>query len=60
MGHLEKKIKAARGEGRANLLLKNANLINVFSGEIYPADVAIWPYMEIPSWVLATMRRRRR
>jgi adenine deaminase len=42
MGHLEKKIKAARGEGRANLLLKNANLINVFSGEIYPADVAIY------------------
>ena len=42
MGHLEKKIKTARGEGKANLLLKNANLINVFSGEIYPADVAIY------------------
>jgi adenine deaminase len=36
------KIKAARGTRRANLLLKNANLINVLSGEIYPADVAIY------------------
>ncbi|MCK5553441.1 MAG: adenine deaminase [Deltaproteobacteria bacterium] len=42
MDDLEEKIKAARGEGRANLLLKNANLINVLSGEIYPADVAIY------------------
>jgi adenine deaminase len=41
-GKLENKIKAARGEGRANLLLKNANLINVLSGEIYPAVVAIY------------------
>ena len=41
-GELENKIKAARGEGRANLLLKNANLVNVLSGEIYPADVAIY------------------
>ncbi len=41
-GELENKIKTARGEGRADLLLKNANLINVLSGEIYPADVAIY------------------
>jgi adenine deaminase len=39
---LEEKIKVARGEGRVNLLLRNANLINVLSGEIYPADVAIY------------------
>jgi adenine deaminase len=30
------------GDKRADLLLKNANLINVFSGEIYPAEVAIY------------------
>jgi len=42
MGDLEEKIKAARGDKRANLLLKNGNLINVLSGEIYPADVAIY------------------
>ena len=41
-GELENKIKAARGEGRANLLLKNAKLVNVLSGEIYPAEVAIY------------------
>jgi adenine deaminase len=41
-GQLEDKIKAARGEGRVDLLLKNANLVNVLSGEIYPADVAIY------------------
>jgi len=39
---LEDKIKVARGEGRVDLLLKNANLVNVLSGEIYPADVAIY------------------
>ena len=41
-GQLENKIKAARGDIRANLLLKNPNLINVLSGETYPADVAIY------------------
>jgi len=41
-GQLEDKIKVARGEGRVDLLLKNANLINVLSGEIYLADVAIY------------------
>jgi len=35
-------IKAARGQIPVDLLLKNAQLINVFSGEIYPEDVAIW------------------
>jgi adenine deaminase len=42
MGDLERKIKAARGGIRASILLKNANLVNVLSGEIYPADVAIY------------------
>ena len=41
-GQPEDKIKAARGEGRVDLLLKNVNLVNVLSGEIYPADVAIY------------------
>lgn len=40
--YLEDKIKVARGEGRVDLLLKNANLVNVLSGEIYPTDVAIY------------------
>jgi len=35
-------IRAARGVIPCHLLLRNAQLINVFSGEIYPADVAIW------------------
>jgi len=42
MGHLESKIKAARGEIRTSLLLKNAHLVNVLSGEIYFAHVAIY------------------
>lgn len=42
MGDLERKIKAGRGGIRASILLKNANLVNVLSGEIYPADVAIY------------------
>ncbi len=41
-GQLEDKIKVARGEVRVDLLLKNANLVNVLSGEIYLADVAIY------------------
>ncbi|MEA1939593.1 MAG: adenine deaminase, partial [Candidatus Caldatribacteriota bacterium] len=39
---LAKIIQAARGEKKADLLLKNGKIINVFSGEIYPADVAIY------------------
>jgi len=38
---LEKLIKLAKGEGVADLLLRNARLVNVFSGEIYEANVAI-------------------
>ncbi len=39
---MEDKISAARGDRKASLLLKNANLVNVLSGEIHPADVAIY------------------
>ncbi len=34
-------IKIARGEEQADLLLKNARVVNVFSGDIYETNVAI-------------------
>jgi len=34
-------LAAARGDKPASLLFKNAKLVNVFTGEIYPADVAV-------------------
>ncbi len=34
-------IRVARGDAPADLVLRNARLVNVYSGEIYPADVAI-------------------
>jgi adenine deaminase len=37
----EELIRIARGDQPADLLLKNARLINVYSGEIYPTDIAI-------------------
>src|SRR3984957_3038243 len=41
MRHLEEKLSMARGEKPAELLFKNAKLVNVLSGEIYPANVAV-------------------
>ncbi|MFN2476657.1 MAG: adenine deaminase [Chthoniobacterales bacterium] len=41
MRQLEHKLSVARGETSAELLFANAQLVNVFSGEIYPADVAV-------------------
>ena len=38
---LETTIAVARGEEPADLVLRNARLLNVFSGEIHPADIAI-------------------
>ena len=38
---IENLIAAARGEEPADLLLKNARLVNVLSGEIHAADVAV-------------------
>lgn len=38
---LEEIIKAAKGEEKADLVLKNAQVVNVLSEEIYTADVAI-------------------
>jgi len=41
MANLEKMIKVARGKSRADIVLKNARVVNVYSGEICEADVAI-------------------
>ncbi|NLE76171.1 MAG: adenine deaminase, partial [Chloroflexi bacterium] len=42
MASLEQRIAVARGEAPADLVLRGARLVNVLSGEIHPADVAIW------------------
>ena len=39
--NLERRITLARGEEMVDLIIKNAKIINVFSGEIYETDVAI-------------------
>ena len=41
MSSLRERITVARGEKKADLVLKNGQLVNVFTGEIYSADVAI-------------------
>jgi adenine deaminase len=41
MRNLQQKLSTARGERPAELLFKNANLVNVLSGEIHPANVAV-------------------
>ncbi len=38
---LERRIRVARGEEAADLVISGAQVVNVFSGEIYPSDVAI-------------------
>ncbi|MBI3582630.1 MAG: adenine deaminase [Nitrospinae bacterium] len=42
---LGERIKAASGEIYADLLIKNAQVINVFSGEIQKTDVAVFQGM---------------
>jgi adenine deaminase len=39
--NLDEMIKCARGEKQADLLLTNARIVNVFSGEIFPGSIAI-------------------
>jgi adenine deaminase len=41
MEGLRRRIQIARGEKPADLVLRNAQLVNVCSGECYPADVAM-------------------
>lgn len=42
MDNLRRRIQVARGEVPADLLLRNAQLVNVCSGECYLADVALF------------------
>jgi adenine deaminase len=42
MKELAKIIRVARGKMPPDLVLKNGKLVNVFSAEVYPADIAIW------------------
>ena len=39
---LEEMIEAARGARAVDLLLRNCKLVNVLSGEVYSASIAIW------------------
>jgi adenine deaminase len=39
--NLQQKINLAKGQEKVDLLVTNANIVNVFSGEIHQADVAI-------------------
>jgi adenine deaminase len=41
MTNLPRALAAARGDEPADLLLRNARLVNVMSGEIHPADIAV-------------------
>lgn len=41
MRNTQQKLSIARGERPAELLFKNAKLVNVLSGEIHPANVAV-------------------
>ncbi|MGB8345821.1 MAG: adenine deaminase [Ktedonobacteraceae bacterium] len=41
LNELQRRIQIARGQLPADLVLRNAALVNVCSGECYPADVAI-------------------
>jgi adenine deaminase len=41
MRNVSQKLSIARGEQPAELLFKNARLVNVLSGEIHPANVAV-------------------
>jgi adenine deaminase len=39
---LSQLVRVARGDAPADLILRRAQLVNVYSGEIYPADVAVY------------------
>ena len=41
MDGLQRRIQVARGQQPADLVLRNARLVNVCSGECYPADIAL-------------------
>jgi adenine deaminase len=35
-------VRVARGQARADVVLRNGRVVNVFSGEVHPADVALY------------------
>lgn len=39
---LQEFLQVARGDGEADLVLKNARLVNVFTGEIIMVNIAVW------------------
>lgn len=39
---LQEFLQVVRGDGEVDLLLRNARLVNVFTGEIVPTDIALW------------------
>ena len=39
--HLDERIRVARGDEPADLLLTNLQFVNVFTGEVYPTEIAI-------------------
>jgi adenine deaminase len=41
MRNIQQKLSVTRGEQRAELLFKNARVVNVCSGEIHKANVAV-------------------
>lgn len=41
MKELAKIIRVARGQMQPDLVLKNARIVNVFSAEVYPGDIAV-------------------
>jgi adenine deaminase len=41
MRNVQQKLSIARGERPSEFLFKNARLVNVLSGEIHPADIAV-------------------
>ncbi len=41
MRNVQRKLSIARGERPPELLFKNANVVNVLSGEVYPTNVAV-------------------
>ncbi len=41
MAEINAMVRVARGDAPADLVLRNANLVNVYSGDIYPTDVAV-------------------
>jgi len=42
MATLSDAIRVASGKGKADLLIRNGRLVNVFSGQIERTDVAVW------------------